>query len=109
SAAGGSAWSCGLHINNGNINVTPTGQQRIPLFVQAGQSGKATALVTTTRVTHATPASFIANVPNRDMEKAIAQQTLERSVDVVLGGGAHYFPDALLERHKDVRVVRDRR
>jgi alkaline phosphatase len=95
SAAAGSAWGCGLHINNGNINITPAGQQRVPLLVQARQSGKMTALVTTTRVTHATPASFIANVPNRDMERAIAQQILAREVDVVLGGGAHYFTDAL--------------
>lgn len=108
SAAAGSAWGCGVHINNGSINITPTGQQRVPLLVQARQSGKAIALVTTARVTHATPASFIANAPNRDMEKAIAQQTLAREVDVVLGGGAHYFSDALLAEHKGVTVVRDR-
>jgi alkaline phosphatase len=108
SAAGGSAWGCGIHINNGAINITPQGHQKVPLLVQARQSGKATALITTTRVTHATPASFIANVPNRDMEKAIAQQTLERGVDVVLGGGAHYFPDKLLEQHNAVHVVRGR-
>jgi alkaline phosphatase len=108
SAAGGSAWGCGVHINNGAVNITPSGQQRVPLLVQARQSGKATALVTTTRVTHATPASFIANVPNRDMEKVIAQQILARSVDVVLGGGAHYFSSAMLEQHKDTQILRDR-
>jgi alkaline phosphatase len=106
SAAAGSAWGCGVHINNGSVNITPAGQQRVPLLVQARQSGKATALVTTTRVTHATPASFIANVPNRDMEKDIARQVLARQVDVVLGGGARYFADALA---KDNNIPRTRK
>src|SRR5262249_44220547 len=106
SAAGGSAWGCGIHINNGVINITPQGNQKVPLLVQARQSGKATALVTTTPATHATPASFIANMPNRDMEKAIATQILARNVDVVLGGGAHYFTG--LDQLKETHVVRDR-
>jgi alkaline phosphatase len=106
SAAAGSAWSIGRKVNNDVINITPAGAEHEPLLVTARNAGKATGLVTTTRVTHATPASFIANVPSRDMEQVIAGQTLERRVDVVLGGGARYFTDQLLATRPDLRVVR---
>jgi alkaline phosphatase len=106
SAAAGSAWGIGVHCNNGAVNVTPDGRRPTPLCAHAAQNGKRTGLVTTTRVTHATPASFIANVPRRDMEDAIAEQMLERRVDVVLGGGARHFKDPLLAAATDCTVVR---
>jgi alkaline phosphatase len=108
SAAAGSAWGGGVHVNNGVINHTPDGQDLTPILVQARHNGKATGLVTTTRVTHATPATFIANVPKRSQENEIARQILDRGVDVTLGGGARHFPKALLEKYPDVRVVRNR-
>lgn len=91
SAAAGSAWGVGEHINNGAINFTPDSRTPEPILVSAKRLGKATGLVTTTRVTHATPASFIANAPKRAMEDEIARQIIGRGVDVVLGGGAKHF------------------
>lgn len=108
SAAAGSAWGCGHKVRNGSINITEDGTQRVPLLIQAAQSGKATGLVTTARVTHATPAAFIANIPRRDWEGYIAQQMLERPCDVILGGGARFFPPSLLGRHSEARVIRTR-
>ncbi len=108
SAAAGSAWGCGLHVNNGSINTQPSGAAPTPLLVTARDQGKATGLVTTTRVTHATPASFIANVPDRSQEDEIARQILDRGVDVVLGGGARHFKPADLLAREDLTVVRDR-
>ena len=107
SAAAGSAWGCGRHVNNGVLNITDDGRQHVPLLVQARQAGKATGLVTTTRVTHATPASFIANAPKRDQWRIIAPQILDRGVDVVLGGGGKHFSEALLARHPDLHIARD--
>ncbi|MBX3323666.1 MAG: alkaline phosphatase [Phycisphaeraceae bacterium] len=106
SAAAGSAWGIGEHVHNGAINVTPDGRKPEPLLVTASKAGKATGLVTTTRVTHATPASFIANVASRSSEQEIADQIIERKVDVVLGGGAQYFADSVIARDPDLRVVR---
>ncbi|MEZ6242227.1 MAG: alkaline phosphatase [Phycisphaerales bacterium] len=106
SAAAGSAWGIGEHINNGAVNFTPDERTPTPILVQARENGLGTGLVTTTRVTHATPASFVANIPSRDLEGGIAEQILDRGVDVVLGGGARYFPDGLLAQHPDVKVVR---
>jgi alkaline phosphatase len=57
--------------------------------------GLATGLVTTTRITHATPASFAAHVAGRDEESAIAAQMIGGGVDVLFGGGLRFFqPEA---------------
>lgn len=108
SAAAGSCWGCGHRVNNGALNITPDGTQRLPLLVRAAQAGKATGVVTTARVTHATPASFFANSAKRDREDDIGRQLLEHAVHVALGGGARHFPPELLGKHAGVRVVRDR-
>ncbi|MFI4896746.1 MAG: alkaline phosphatase [Phycisphaerales bacterium JB059] len=107
SAAAGSAWGCGAHVNNGSINVTPEGDHLLPLLVQARAQGKATGLVSTARITHATPASFIANVRDRAQEREIGDQLLERGVDVALGGGAKHFDLERLADRDDLTVVRD--
>lgn len=106
SSAAGSAWGCGEHINNGAVNFTPDERTPEPILVTAQKAGKATGLVSTARVTHATPASFIANVPRRSLEDDIAAQMLERKVDVILGGGAKHFPDELLQKHPDLVTAR---
>jgi len=108
SAAAGSAWSIGEHVNNGAINHTPDGRNPTPILRRARAVRRGTGLVTTTRVTHATPATFVANVPNRDEEDEIARQILGRGMDVVLGGGARHFPDALLDEHATTTLVRTR-
>lgn len=106
SAAASSAWSIGRKTDNGAICVMPDGSEGEPILVSAKRKGMATGLVSTTRVTHATPAAFVANVARRSQEDAIARQIIERRVDVVLGGGAEFFPDGLMARHEQVRVVR---
>lgn len=108
SAAAGSAWGIGEHINNDAVNWTPDARTPAPVLVRARADGRGTGLVTTTRVTHATPASFLVNVPRRSLENEIARQQLERGADVILGGGARHFPDDVLAQHKDWTVVRTR-
>ncbi len=105
SSAAASAWGTGVHINNDAVNFTPDRQTPVPILVQAKQNGKATGLVTTTRVTHATPAGFVANCPSRALEDEIARQIAERSVDVVLGGGLKHFPATLRSRLDGTSVV----
>ncbi len=108
SAASGSCWGCGHRVNNSVINITPDRVQRMPLLVQAAQSGKATGVVTTTRVTHATPASFIVNSVRRDWEGPIAAQMIDRPLDLAMGGGARYFTELLDRPPAGMRVMRTR-
>lgn len=95
SAAAASSWGCGHRINNGGLNWGPNDEQYKPVSKIFKDAGKATGLVTTTRLTHATPAGFAANVPRRGMEDEIAVQYYEREYDLLLGGGEDQFsPDS---------------
>lgn len=91
SAAAATAWGSGTRVNNGSINVDTSGKELKPLLSYAKEAGKKTGLVTTCRITHATPAGFSANVAQRNDEDAIARQYLEREIDLLLGGGARQF------------------
>ena len=105
SAAAASAWGSGQRIANGRINVTKSGKHLNPLFSRAKNQGKVVGLVTTTRITHATPASFVSSVENRDDEVSIAKQYLDQEIDVLIGGGARYFNqenNALLNAYSKV-------
>jgi len=106
SAAAASAWGTGIKVENGSIGIGPDRMPRVPLLVHAAQNGKKTGLVTTTRVTHATPAGFSANVPRRDMERDIAIDQVTRKIDIILGGGSKFFTPRVLERGKDAVIVR---
>jgi alkaline phosphatase len=101
SAAAASAWGSGQRVNNGSINIDPSGNSLKPILSYAKEAGKATGLVTSCRITHATPAGFSTNVPKRGMEDVIAQQYLEREIDVLLGGGARHF----LQTQEDGSVI----
>lgn len=65
------------------------------------KQGMLTGLVATSRITHATPASFSSHVVDRNNENQIAIQQigdnpLGRSVDLMFGGGyCHYIPKSL--------------
>jgi alkaline phosphatase len=64
--------------------------------------GKATGIVATSRVTHATPAAYIAHVPSRDMEDEIMEQAVYQNMDVVFGGGKrHLLPKDAKGRRAD--------
>ncbi len=94
SAAAAASWGCGNRLNNGSLNIGPNEEEFRPVLPIFRDAGKATGLVTTTEVTHATPAGFSANVPQRGMQDEIAEQYYERDFDVILGGGyRHFDPD----------------
>src|SRR5690606_38197314 len=83
--------------------------RRRTLFEEAEERGLSTGIVTTTRVTHATPAAAFGHAPHRDWEDDtalpeearaagfpdLARQLVEFSagdgIDVVLGGGRAQF------------------
>lgn len=91
SAAASSAWGSGQRIPNRHLNVDANGRRLTPIGVLAKRAGHAVGLVTTTRITHATPAGFAAQAESRDDEFAIASQYLDHRLDVLLGGGSRQF------------------
>ncbi|MEM7261741.1 MAG: alkaline phosphatase [Planctomycetota bacterium] len=91
SAAAATALACGVSTANGRIAQLVDGTNVRTAMEDAIESGYRTGLVTTTAITHATPACFITHIDHRDKEPEIAQQLVESEVDVVLGGGAKYF------------------
>ncbi|MCM3762510.1 alkaline phosphatase [Alkalihalobacillus oceani] len=90
SAAAGTAMATGYKTNNGMISVTPDGLEPDSILDAARESGKGTGLVATSRITHATPAVFVAHDPSRGNEVALAQDYIP-NVDVILGGGRDMF------------------
>src|SRR5258708_3314273 len=91
SAAAATALAGGVKPRNGGVGVDGDLRPRRSLLEVARDAGFATGLVTTTRITHATPAGFAAHVAHRDLEDAIAGQLVESGVDVLCGGGRRSF------------------
>ncbi|NBC86633.1 MAG: alkaline phosphatase [Bacteroidetes bacterium] len=91
SAAGATAYATGVKTYNGAIAVDTLKRPLGTLLQAAERRGMATGLVATSRITHATPASFSAHVPNRWMENEIAAQQITSGADVILGGGKRHF------------------
>ena len=93
SAAAASAWAMGEKFNNGEISCHSAADplcrnQRPTILERAKARGKATGLVVTSPITHATPAAFAAHVSSRHCQAEIARQYLAITrVDVILGGG----------------------
>ena len=91
SAASATAMSCGVKTNNGvigldsNLSFVPT------ILEQAKSRNKRVGLVTTTHITHATPAAFAAHVASRKYMTEIAEQMLISGVNVLMGGGEDVF------------------
>ncbi|KAJ2550251.1 vacuolar alkaline phosphatase [Coemansia sp. RSA 1933] len=116
SAAGATAYSCALKTYNGAIGVDREGRACGTVLEAAKLHGYRTGLVTTARITHATPAAFFAHSEDRDMENMIAQQILTLGavnetqrrrpalVDLAFGGGlCHFVPQGSLTPVKSCR------
>lgn len=92
SAASATALATGHKTNNGVIGMDPKGRPAETILELAKKAGKSTGLVTTATVTGASPASFAAHVPSRDLQNDIARQYIENiRPDVLLGGGEDWW------------------
>jgi alkaline phosphatase len=102
SASGATAYSCGLKTYNGAIGVNPDKTPCKTILELAEEQGLSTGLVSTSSITHATPASFAAHVESRSMEDEIAAQFLNSGTEVFLGGGMEYFSSDDREDSRDL-------
>jgi alkaline phosphatase len=102
SAAAATSWGGGQRVNNGAINTNPSGKRIEPIATLLKAGGAKLGLVTTTRLTHATPAGFASSVQNRGQEDDIAAQ-YPGNADILLGGGAKHFHPRQRKDNQDVR------
>jgi len=91
SAAGATAFSCGCKTYNAAIGLNADSIRCKTILEFAEEHGLATGLVATCAIEHATPASFIAHIKNRDMYEPIAADFLKTDFDLLIGGGKKYF------------------
>ncbi|CAO1615714.1 unnamed protein product [Sympodiomycopsis kandeliae] len=96
SAASATAYSCGVKSVNAYIGVDQAKKPCGTVLEGAKAKGYNTALVTTSRITHATPASYSAHIDDRNAENDIAAQQLGnyllgRQADILWGGGLRHF------------------
>ena len=98
SGAGGTALSSGVKTYNGAIGVDQDKKPISSIRELAEKKGLKTGLVSTSAITHATPASFIAHASARSSYEDIAAAFLNTEIDVFIGGGVKNF-----EERKDGR------
>lgn len=91
-----------------DFNGDGDGRPLRTLLEQAKRNDMKVGVVSTARITHATPAATYAHINNRDSENAIALQSLPTDatynealgdgIDVVFGGGRrHFVPNIILD------------
>lgn len=91
SAAGATAFASGIKTYNGAVGVTPDTLDVKTIVEQISTKGISTGLVSTSAITHATPACFYAHVKSRRMEDNIATQLVNSEIDFFAGGGSKFF------------------
>jgi alkaline phosphatase len=91
SAPGSVAWSTGSKTSNKLLASLPDGRSLRTIMELLKEQGHACGLVTTARVTHATPAAWVSHQLDRDKEDQIALEYLKFKPDVLLGGGSRHF------------------
>lgn len=91
SGAAGTALATGFKTNRKMIGMTPDGKEPLSILKHAEQHQKTTGMVVACAVTHATPASFIANDTLRYNYEEIAYDFLKTDIDVFIGGGLDHF------------------
>ncbi|MBN2350311.1 MAG: alkaline phosphatase [Bacteroidales bacterium] len=102
SGAGGTALSTGVKTYNGAIGVNKDTISQKTILEYAEDYGLATGLISTSAITHATPASFIAHQASRNNYEAIAADFLNTDIDVFIGGGKNHF-----DAREDGRMLTD--
>ena len=91
SAAGATAFACGVKTYNGAIGVDHDTVSVKTILEEAEENGLSTGVVATSTITHATPASFLAHDPYRKNYEAIAADFVDVDPEILIGGGQAYF------------------
>lgn len=91
SAAGATAFACGVKTINGGIGIDHIGNSYETILEEAERRGLSTGMLVTSTITHATPAAFASHVLNRRFYEEIALDFMDVEIDLLIGGGKAYF------------------
>ena len=92
SAAGATAFSTGQKTYNGSINMSVDTIALKPITKTLINQNIKTGIISTSSVTHATPACFYGNQVNRyHVDEDLAKQFIKSNIHVLMGGGEDYF------------------
>lgn len=91
SAASGTAMATGKKTKNGMLGLSPDSLTVTNLIEIAHKNNVVAGVVSTSAVTHATPASFVAHNVSRNNYEEIALDFLKTQPDVFIGGGKDHF------------------
>lgn len=91
SGAGGTALATGKKTKNGMIGMDTDSAVIYSVVALASKNGMATGVLSTSAVTHATPASFVAHNVSRNNYEEIALDFVKEGPDVFMGGGLTSF------------------
>lgn len=91
SGAGGTALASGTKTYNEAIGVNMDTIAVVNIRELLSSLGLSTGVVSTSSVTHATPAAFVAHQPYREMHEDIALDFLYSGIDLFIGGGVNFF------------------
>ena len=105
SAASGTALATGFKTNNTMLGQLPDGTNPESLMELAAEKGKATGLVVTTYLQHATPGAFYAHVPSRHEYATISEQLLASDIDIAIGGGMAFFKERYNNHKKATKAI----
>ncbi len=91
SAAGATAFSCGVKTYNGAIGMSDDSTAVKTIVEIVSPKHIKTGLIATCSITHATPASFFAHSLNRSFSQEIASYLPNSGVDFFAAGGIKHF------------------
>lgn len=120
SAPAGTAMATGFKSHTGFVGVLPDAntmpgmeelnsddiRKPVANILEAAQlDGKATGVVATSEIMHATPADFTAHVTSRKNYDSISEQQVYQDINVVIGAGSKYFTSDVRDDKEDLLSV----
>ena len=101
SAAGGTATATGRKTNNSNLSVGPTGESYDTLVEIATSLGKKTGIVSSDKVTGATPSSFVVHVDERHKGNEILNQMATCDANLIMAEKPSEWSDEYVTKFKN--------
>lgn len=91
SASSATAFSTGKKTNNGALGLDQDNQILENFTEKIDKHGYVSSLISTSEITHATPAAYASHVDLRWKTDEISLQMMDSDVMTILGGGRHFF------------------